>query len=244
MFGIMLSMIKIFPALKKLANLLKFHAKLYIVGGYIRDSLLGIKSTDCDLCSKLKIDELEQILYDNEYKIIPSNKQFGTAKIQYKNFTFEYSTFRKDFYNPNGKHSPKKIEFVTTIEEDCIRRDFTINAIYFDIIENQIIDPFNALEDIKNKVLKAVPNTPKTLSIDGERLLRLARFSAKLGLKIEENTLLEAKQYQNNIKELSENTIKKFLHSTEKCTNIERQNIKKILQSLNAFELANKIKED
>ena len=64
------------------------------------------------------------------------------------------------------------------------------------------------------------------------------------GIKIEENTLLEAKQYQNNIKELSENTIKKFLHSTEKCTNIERQNIKKILQSLNAFELANKIKED
>ena len=237
-------MIKIIPCLKKLANLLKEHAKLYIVGGYIRDSLLGLKSSDCDLCSKLKIEELEQILCNSEYQIIPNNKQFGTAKIKYKNKVFEYSTFRKDFYNNSGKHSPKKIEFVTTIEEDCLRRDFTINAIYFDIIDNKIVDPFNAVEDIKNKTIKAVPNKPSTLSIDGERLLRLAKFSAKLGLKMEESTFNDALKYKDNIKELSENTIKKFLHSTEKYTIIERQNIKKILQKLNAFDIANKIKED
>ena len=237
-------MIKVIPCLKKLADLLKKHAKLYIVGGFVRDSILGLKSTDCDLCSKLKIEELEQVLLNSEFKIIPNNKQFGTAKIKYKNKVFEYSTFRKDFYNNSGKHSPKKIEFVTTIEKDCLRRDFTINAIYFDIVENKIIDPFNAVEDLKNKIIKAVPNKPSTLSIDGERLLRLARFSAKLGLKIEKSTLNDALTYKNNIKELSENTIKKFLHSTEKYTIIERQNIKKILQKLDAFEIANKIKEE
>ena len=125
-----------------------------------------------------------------------------------------------------------------------MRRDFTINSIYFDIIENKIVDPFSAVLDIKNKVLKAVPNTPSTLSIDGERLLRLARFKAKLGLKIEENTLNDALNYKNNIKELSENTIKKFLHSTEKYSIKERQDIIKTLHLFNAFDLANKIKED
>ena len=211
-------MIKISKVLKNLANLLKPYTKLYIVGGYIRDFLLGIKSTDCDLCSTLKVAELEQILLNTKFQIIPSNKQFGTAKIKYRNKTFEYSCFRKDFYNLNGKHSPKKIKFVSSIEEDCFRRDFTINAIYFDIIENKIIDPFNAIDDIKNKLIKAVPNSPSTLSVDGERILRLAKFSGKLGLKIDEDTLKDALKYKNNVKELNENTIKKFLHSTEKYT--------------------------
>ena len=235
-------MFKIPKELCLLANILP--KPIYIVGGFVRDSLLNIKSTDYDLCSSLTIEELSNNLRNTDFKVLPNNLQFGTAKIVCKSLTVEYSTFRKDFYANNGKHSPKKVTFVNTIEEDCLRRDFTINAIYFDIKENKIIDPLNGKNDIENRLLKAVPPIEETLSKDGERLLRLAKFKAKTGFEIEETTLEYAKKYSNNVLQLSKNTINKFLKNISSFTKNQKQEIKDFFKELNLEQISNIIKEE
>lgn len=232
-------MIKIPKDLKLLAKMLE--NKLYIVGGFLRDNLLKTKNNDIDLCSHFTIKQLQEKLNNTCYKVEPTNIQFGTAKIICKNNTWEYCTFRKDVYSPTGKHSPKKVEFVSSLEEDCLRRDFTINAIYYDIAKNKFIDPLGGKLDLENRLLKAVPPATSILSNDGERLLRMAKFKAKLGLKIEDNTFLLAKQYCKNIKDLSKNTIDKFLLSVKNFNTQQKQDLKQTLILLAAQELAEKI---
>ena len=232
-------MIKIPKDLKLLSKMLD--NKLYIVGGFLRDNLLKNKTHDIDLCSHFTIKQLQEKLNNSCYKVEPTNLQFGTAKIICKNNTWEYCTFRKDVYSPTGKHSPKKVEFVSTLEEDCLRRDFTINAIYYDIANNKIIDPFGGKLDLEKRLLKAVPPATEILSHDGERLIRMAKFKAKLGLNIEDNTFLLAKRYCNNIKDLSTQTINKFLLSVKNFNLKQKEELKQILNLLNAQELAEKI---
>ena len=235
-------MFKIPKELQQLAKILP--NSIYIVGGFVRDSLQKISSTDIDLCSNLTVEDLTKNLQNTNFEVVPNSLQFGTAKIKCNNLTFEYSTFRKDFYATNGKHSPKKVEFVLSLEEDCLRRDFTVNAIYYDIKNNKIIDPLNGKTDLENRLLKAVPPADETLSIDGERLLRLAKFKAKMGFIVEDNTLNAAKKYSGNIFQLSKNTIEKFLKSIAYFTKEQLKEIKIFLEELNCHQIANYIKED
>lgn len=229
-------------SLKLLTNIFKKNnQKLYIVGGFIRDYLINTPNNDIDLCSYLTLEELNKLLQKTEFEVKINNKQFGTAKIIYKDNVFEYCTFRTDFYLNNGKHNPKKVEFTKDIYLDAKRRDFTMNAIYFDLIEKTFVDIFSGKKDIKNRLIKAVPMPDETLSKDGERLLRMAKFKAKLGFDIDKQTLSSAKKYSNNLKDLSENTINKFLQNINNYSLIQKQNIKEFLLDLNAEEIANKI---
>lgn len=234
-------MIKISKELLELAQIFEKRSKLYVVGGYIRDSLLNIKNYDIDLTSALLLDEVEELLQNTNFLIKITNKQFGTAKIIGKNQTYEYCSFREDFYSSGGKHSPKKIAFVTLLEQDAKRRDFTINALYFDIINNKIIDVFDGLNDIKNRLIKAVPPAENILSNDGERLLRMAKFKAKLGFEIDKNTLNCAIKFCNNLNDLSPTTIQKFLDSIKDFSIKQKQDIKETLKKLSDNKISQQI---
>lgn len=234
-------MIKISKELLELAQIFEKRSKLYVVGGYIRDSLLNIKNYDIDLTSALLLGEVEELLQNTNFSIKITNKQFGTAKIIGKNQTYEYCSFREDFYSSGGKHSPKKIAFVTLLEQDAKRRDFTINALYFDIINNKIIDVFDGLNDIKNRLIKAVPPAENILSNDGERLLRMAKFKAKLGFEIDKNTLNCAIKFCNNLKDLSPTTIQKFLDSIKDFSIKQKQDIKETLKKLSDNKISQQI---
>ena len=234
-------MIKISKELLELAQIFEKRSKLYVVGGYIRDSLLNIKNYDIDITSALLLDEVEELLQNTNFSIKITNKQFGTAKIIGKNQTYEYCSFREDFYSSGGKHSPKKIAFVTLLEQDAKRRDFTINALYFDIINNKIIDVFDGLNDIKNRLIKAVPPAENILSNDGERLLRMAKFKAKLGFEIDKNTLNCAIKFCNNLNDLSPTTIQKFLDSIKNFSIKQKQDIKETLKKLSDNKISQQI---
>ena len=235
-------MIKVPDYITQFANICKIHSKIYVVGGYIRDSLLNIPSNDIDLCGNIKIEQLQNILVNSNFKIASSNKTFGTAKIKFENEVFEYTTFRKDIYTSNGKHTPKKVEFVTTLHEDAKRRDFTVNCIYYDILENKLIDPTNnGLLDIKNKVIQTVLNSDNTLKNDGERILRMIKLKVKYGFNINPQTLKSAVKYQNNINDLSKKTIEKFVIFTNKLTSKQKQQVKELLNSFNANQIASLI---
>ena len=214
---------------------------IYIVGGFVRDYLANILNYDIDLCSPLTLEELKNLLINTGFEVKVNNKQFGTGKILYKNEVFEYSTFRTDFYPENGKHSPKKVEFTNDILIDAKRRDFTINAIYVDLTTNKFRDVFDGMIDIKNRLIKTVLTPDETLSRDGERLLRMAKLKAKLGFKIENKTFISAEKYSNNLQDLSNKTIEKFLKNIDSFSMHQKQEIKNILIELNAKNIAEKI---
>ena len=212
-----------------LAKILKPFATLYIVGGFVRNMLLKLPSEDIDLTSSLTIEELQNVLNNTSYKVDIKNKKFGTAKISCKNFTYEYTTFRKDYYN-SGNHFPQKVSFIKSLTEDYLRRDFTINSIYYNILNNQIIDPSNGLNDIKKRLVRII--TLATLDYDGERILRMIKYSCLLNFKIEKDTFIKAKQNNKNVYALNKSMIELYKQFFNSLTYFKRSKAKKITKKL------------
>lgn len=193
--------------LKKLALLLP--VDLYIVGGYVRDCLLNIESGDIDICSPLTVQEIEKFLAGSDFEILPVNLRVGTAIVKSGDFKAEYTCFRSDSYpEDSGAHSPQSVNFISDIKVDALRRDFTANAVYFDIKKEQIIDIVGGVEDIENKVLRAADIPEKVFGEDGLRVLRLVRFAAELGFSVEQKTFDAAKMFSSRLKDIAPERIR------------------------------------
>lgn len=190
--------------LEELAKLFPQDAPLYVVGGFVRDSLLGLEPFDIDICSKLPPRDVCSILENTNFKVLDSNLRVGTIIIKNEEFKAEFTTFRKDSYKKNsGCHSPEKIEFVENIEDDAKRRDFKVNAIYFDIKNKNLIDPLLGVEDLKNNTLSTVVEPSKVFDEDGLRLLRLVRQASEYGFEIDKTTFDTAKLLCNRLDDIS-----------------------------------------
>ena len=160
---------------------------VYIVGGAIRDVLLGRDIPDWDLTSSATPQEVMDLFKHT----IPTGIQHGTVTILSqgvsKNESFEITTFRGDGCYKDGRH-PDNVVFGVSLEEDLARRDFTVNAIAYDVESNQMIDPFNGIEDIQNKTLRAVGDPALRFQEDGLRIMRAVRFMSVLGFDLESTT--------------------------------------------------------
>ena len=214
---------------KSLLNLSKlFPVDLYIVGGYVRNQLLGIKNDDIDICSSLTLDRVEELLSESDFKFKLKSKTLGTATISKGDEKFEYTTFRRDFYPNNGQHSPERVEFVESIEEDAKRRDFTCNAIYYDIRYDRLIDFYNGKVDIEKRILRTVETPDVVFSHDGVRILRLFRFQCELNFKIDKETLEGAFKYKENLRDISGERlvyeITRILHSSSAYKGLSKPN--------------------
>ena len=181
--------------IKKLSSLFAPHAKLFIVGGFVRNSLLGIGGTDIDLASALPPDQVAQILKGSEFKVIAKSNQVGYVKIQAGEEVYEYTTFRKDNYYNSGTHKVHSVDYVEDLRQDAMRRDFTINSLYYDVETGKIIDVYTGVLDLKNQVVRTVEVPGYVLAHDGTRILRLIRLASELGFKIDFATLASAKKY-------------------------------------------------
>lgn len=191
------------------ANLIKlskiFPKDLYVVGGYVRNCLMGIKGGDVDLASDVDIEEISEILKANGYKVKVKNSMYNSISISKDAESYEFTSFRKDFYPDNGKHCPIKVERTSDIKEDAKRRDFTINAIYYNINKDEIVDYYQGVVDAKQKILRCIGSPEEVLNYDGERILRMVRIVGELGLKIDKKTLKQAFLMTKNIGDLSPN---------------------------------------
>lgn len=154
----------------------------YYVGGFVRDSIMGIKSEDIDLATNAKPHELAIIFADDKIDFVGE-----TFKVLIVNGV-EVATYRKDHYF-GGSDKNCKIEYAETIEEDLARRDLTINALAQCVKTGNIIDPFGGAEDISNKIVRFVGNPYDRINEDPNRMIRVARFVAKIDGEIEEQTL-------------------------------------------------------
>lgn len=219
-------LIEISENLKKLAKL--FPCELYVVGGFIRNTIMQIEKDDVDICSALTVDEIEQLLKDTAFKVKIKSKTLGSALISIKDEKYEYTTFRKDYYPNGGQHLPEKVQFIKDVKEDAKRRDFSCNAIYYDIKNDKILDFYDGINDIKHKILKTVETPEEVLSHDGLRILRLFRFHCELNFKIDKQTLQSAIKYKNNLRDISGERviyeITRILHSPNKYKNISKPN--------------------
>ncbi len=225
------------PVSENLIKLSKFFPEnLFIVGGYVRNAIMGIKSGDIDLASNVDIDEISKILKENGYKIKVKNSKYNSITILKDGESYEFTSFRKDFYEDNGKHCPIKVERTEDIKEDASRRDFTINAIYYNINKDEIVDFYHGVVDAKQKILRCIGSPEEVLKNDGERILRMVRIVGELGLKIEKRTLKSAFQMAKNIQDLSPARkfmeLEKILYCDKRYKDV-KSNFKKILKLLN-----------
>ena len=191
------------PNLLKLARLFKKKGELYIVGGYVRNSLLGIYETDIDLASKLTNDEIKELLFGTKYEVKENSKKLGTLTISLGEEKWQHSTFRKETYAEGGAHFPISVEFVNTVEEDAKRRDFTANCVYYNIIKDEYVDPFNGIQDIQRHLLRAIQAPDSVLQSDGQRILRMVRLASELGFRIAGETILSAYDNRENLADIT-----------------------------------------
>ncbi len=155
----------------------------YLVGGALRDLLLGKDVKDFDLATDALPENVKEIFEDH----ITTGEAYGTITIKYKERHYEVTTLRKESGYADGRH-PDKIEFTKDIQEDLRRRDFTINALAYNIYNSEMIDLFEGLEDLNNRVLRTVGEPARRFAEDGLRVLRAIRFLAQTGFALDIET--------------------------------------------------------
>ena len=166
----------------------------YIVGGCVRDSILGRTPHDYDICTSATPSEMLEVFKDK--KIIETGLQHGTVTVVVNGEHYEITTYRIDgIYSDNRR--PDTVTFTDKLVEDLRRRDFTINAMAYND-EEGLIDPFNGMEDIKYKKISCVGRAEDRFGEDALRILRAIRFAAQLEFTIMPGTDREIhKQYKN-----------------------------------------------
>lgn len=183
--------------------------QLYIVGGTVRDALLHrSQSSDADLATDAHPDEIKRLVAPTHpTAIVLVGERFGTVRLHYGNDIIEITTFRSEHYNPESRKP--EVCFGTVLEEDLLRRDFTINALARDPLNGHIIDPFGGRQDLEAHLLRAVGNEPdKRFNEDPLRLLRAVRFAAQLDFSIEPETRRSLIQEASKLQKISRERIR------------------------------------
>lgn len=161
----------------------EYGATSYVVGGCVRDSILGREPHDWDICTSMLPGKLLVEFEEKGYRVIPTGLQHGTITVHLNGSNYEITTFRRDGKYSDGRH-PDTVEFTSDLIYDLERRDFTINAMAYNV-EEGLIDPFNGYQDIQDKIIRCVGNSNDRFREDGLRILRCLRFATKLGFRVD-----------------------------------------------------------
>lgn len=193
--------------IKKIAYAFKKHGKdIYIVGGAVRDFINGKTPHDFDLATNAQLNDIKNILKDWDVSD-EQGKSFGVVRVYTKDEPngYEIATFRKDIAKGRDtKGNNKKVEIGDhiTIFDDVKRRDLTINALFYDINKEEIVDIVGGVKDINNKIIRMVGDPKDRINEDRLRILRVFRFAARSNSKIDRETELAIKK-DNRIRDIS-----------------------------------------
>ncbi|NBK20560.1 MAG: HD domain-containing protein [Spirochaetia bacterium] len=179
---------------------------LYIVGGAIRDFLLGLENDDYDFTTDAQPHEVKALFGH----VIPTGIEHGTVTVIFEQQMFEVTTFRSEGTYLDGRH-PSSVTFIRGLEEDLKRRDFTINAFAADCTTGAIIDLNGGFDDLKRKTIRAIGIPKKRFEEDALRIFRACRIASKLNFSIEEQTLEAMKSEKENLKNVSSERIREEL---------------------------------
>lgn len=187
------------PNLIRLAECVPF--PLYVVGGSVRDFLCGAlkENADWDIAGAGPDETLVSAAREADFTVDAVYKNTGTVRLSDPlNVKYEFTRFRSDKY-VRGLHAPAEIEFTEDIKKDAVRRDFTANAVYYDVKNGKFVDPLGGIGDIEKRIFRTVAPAKKVFGEDGLRLMRLARLSAETAFTPDEECLAGAKEHASLI---------------------------------------------
>lgn len=174
------------PVLNKIAS----HGyEAYFVGGCVRDTLLNKTIQDIDIASSARPEEIEQIFPNT----IDVGKEHGTIIVVYRQAAYEVTTFRTESDYSDYRH-PDSVDFVRNLQEDTLRRDFTMNALALNHI-GEVFDYHGGREDLKAGIIRAVGSPTSRFQEDALRMVRAIRFASQLGFEIEPNTFQAIREH-------------------------------------------------
>ncbi len=180
----------------------------YAVGGCVRDSILGRIPNDWDITTSAKPENVKEIFK----RTVDTGLKHGTVTVLIGKEGYEVTTYRVDGEYEDGRH-PKSVEFTSSLKEDLLRRDFTINAMAYNDTDG-LVDIFGGIEDIEKKVIRCVGNPRERFTEDALRLLRAIRFAAQLGYEIETDTYNAIKELAPTLEKISAERIQVELVKT------------------------------
>ena len=216
---------------KEIINVLKkiesHNFEAYVIGGYVRDKFLGVESYDIDIATNALPKDIMSIFN------VKDATNYGTTKISTDTYRFDIATYRKELSYENRK---PEVEYINNLNEDIVRRDFTINTIAMNK-DGEIIDYLNGVKDLQNKVIRCVGDPTLKLKEDPLRILRALRISIVLDFKLDDNLLNAIKKNIDLLNTLSLNRIKeefdKILVSNNALNGMDYLNKLGILKVLN-----------
>lgn len=229
-----------FPkGVRSFASLIKNEgATLYAVGGMVRNRLLGLSGGDMDVCSALHPEKIIQICKRYGLRVSTKGIAYGTVEVRWGSERFEHTTFRKDSYPSGGAHKPISVTFTDSLYDDAFRRDFSINALYVDILGEELIDPTGGMADLECRLLRTTSKDPYVvLSVDALRIMRLVRFAAELGFDIEPATMAVAKELVDGLNMISVERISSELNKILLCDiKYGERSAQKVFHGLELFD--------
>lgn len=185
-------------AVRKVMQTLQEHGyEAFLVGGCVRDFLLGKKPKDYDIATSARPEQVQNMFAHT----VPTGIAHGTVLVVEDGVPVEVTTFRQDGRYEDHRH-PDAVHFVSTIEEDLSRRDFTVNAMAWNPARG-LIDPFGGQQDLQDKKIRAVGDPDTRFQEDALRMIRAWRFAARLGFDIEETTLQALKRNERLIDDVA-----------------------------------------
>jgi tRNA nucleotidyltransferase (CCA-adding enzyme) len=203
----------IHPLAIEVCRILKEHQhQAFIVGGCVRDLLLKQTPKDWDITTSASPQEVLE-LFD---KTIPTGLQHGTVTVCMGEGTenhFEVTTFRVESEYSDGRR-PDEVLFVKDVTQDLARRDLTINAIAYDPISLDFVDPFGGVKDLEDHIIRAVGDPMARFQEDGLRIMRVARFAARFGYWVEDNTFTGMQKSIKTLKKVSKERVSDELSKT------------------------------
>lgn len=209
---------------------------IYIVGGFVRDALLELTSYDIDLATNAPMDVLEMCYSD--VKLNKQAIQYGALSFTKDNYNVQITRLRKDSDTSNGRY-PESICYVDTIQEDFIRRDFTINALYC-TIDGTVIDPCNGVRDLQEGIIETVIDANTSFQQDYLRILRALRFANSLAFRLSESLTKALMENLDGIKGLSSYRLHQEIENFGLCKgfNTYRQLYQKVLSTYFGREIS------
>lgn len=186
-----------------------------LVGGVVRDAVLGISSSDIDIATDLKPEEVIDLFKAKQIKVIPTGIKYGTVSVIIGNEIFEITTLRTDL-DCDGRHAT--VTYTDSFEEDARRRDFTVNALSYCPINHEIYDYFNGYEDLQNRSVVFIGDAHARIQEDYLRILRFFRFSCRFAAEIDKPSLKACIDHKGKLPALSRERIKS---ETEKILMLE-----------------------
>lgn len=191
----------------------KNHKDCFVVGGSVRDMLLGLPIKDVDITTNARPEEVMEIFKRENIKVVPTGLKHGTISVIIDKEPVEITTYRKDARYSDFRH-PDEVTFSKTLEEDLKRRDFTINALALNPMTEELVDLHGGKQDIVDKIIRAVGDPQQRFREDALRMYRACRFSSKLGFDIDENVEKAIKNNKDLARRLSAERIRDELLST------------------------------